>query len=81
MITVESADLKKAEDLLKFVPGGVKKAATRAINRSAEAAKTAASRALRKEYFLSNKAILSTIKIKRASASGLSAAMYRRMSR
>ena len=78
MIEIISADLKKAEDLLKFVPGGVQKAAARAINRAADSAKTAASRAVRKDYFISNKAILNTIRIKRASAGGLSASMESR---
>ena len=78
MITIESADLKKSEELLKFVPGGVQKAAARAINRAADSAKTTASRALRKEYFIDRKAILNTIRIKRASTGGLSASMESR---
>ena len=78
MIEIISADLKKAEDLLKFVPGGVQKAAARAINRAADSAKTAASRALRKDYFIDRKAILNTIRIKRASAGGLSASLESR---
>ena len=78
MITIESADLKKSEELLKFVPGGVQKAAARAINRAADSAKKAASRALRKDYFIDRKAILNTIRIKRASAGGLSASLESR---
>ena len=78
MIEIISADLKKAEELLKFVPGGVQKATARAINRAADSAKTAASRALRKDYFIDRKAILNTIRIKRASAGGLSASMESR---
>ena len=78
MITIVSDELKKAEELLKFVPGGVQNAASRAINRAADSGKTTGSRELRKEYFLPNKEILNTIRIKRASAGGLSASLESR---
>lgn len=78
MITVDSQDLIRAQDFLQQIPGGVQKATARAINRAAESARTAASRAVRKDYFIDNKTVLNTIRIRRASVGNFSASVESR---
>lgn len=50
MITIDEKGLAKAQELLKYMPNAVPKAAARAINRAATAAKTEAWKQVKKEY-------------------------------
>ena len=66
MIQIRAEDLMRAKELLQGIPGGVQVAVARAINRALDSGVTAASRKAREEYYVSHKAIITSVKINRA---------------
>lgn len=73
MITLTASQIDMLQRMMREIPQEVPRVTARAINRSAEAAKTQASRSVRETYTIKNKDISSTIKIKKASAADLNA--------
>lgn len=73
MIEVTADHIERAEQLLKHIPNAAPKALSRAINRAAESARTEAARKVRETYFIPHNAVLSTIKIDKASEGRLMA--------
>ncbi|OLN21405.1 hypothetical protein BTO30_14895 [Domibacillus antri] len=67
MITLTVEQLEKARAALIEVPNGLPKAVMRAVNRSAQSARTEAGRAARQEYHIKQADVTSTIRIHRAS--------------
>lgn len=66
MIEIKDDMLKKAEMLLGDIPGAVPKAASNAINRSLEAARTEAVRSVTKEYIITAKEVRNSMPIVKA---------------
>ena len=71
MITIRADDMRMAEDMLRQIPKGVEKAASRALNRAIRSGATAAARKAREEYYVLHRSIISTIKIHPATESRL----------
>ncbi len=69
MITIDAEQIKRAELLLKNIPGGIDKAIVRAINRSVESAQTAAVKKVKDRYYIKAGDVRKTIKIKKANYS------------
>ena len=66
MIMVHAEDLIRAKELLQHIPGGIQQATARAINRALDSGVTAASRKAREEYYVSHKAIITSVTFNRA---------------
>lgn len=66
MITVDSKQIERAEELLKNIPNGVSKAIVNAINRAAEGARTDAVKKIRERYYVKSKDIREIIQITKA---------------
>lgn len=73
MIELTVPQLERLERQLRDVPRQVPIVTARAINRSAEQARTQAGRSARESYHVKHKAILKTIKIRKAFPSDLTA--------
>lgn len=73
MIELRAEHLERLERILEYTPQQVPIIAARAINRSAEAARTQASRSVRETYVIKHKDIVDTIRIKKASPNDLNA--------
>ncbi|QGQ95864.1 hypothetical protein EHS13_13755 [Paenibacillus psychroresistens] len=73
MIKVTAPQIDRAIKLLNHIPGAAPKAIFRAINRAADTARTEAARKVRETYYIDYGAILSTIRIRKATNSRLSA--------
>lgn len=73
MIELTIPQLDKLQEKLKDIPEKIPIVTARAINRSAESAKTQAGRSVRETYVIKQKDVTSTIKIKKAYPADLSA--------
>lgn len=67
-LSVSNVGVERAERLLMNIPGGLKKAVPRAINRAMESARTVGVQQARDQYTVKAKAVRSTIKLDRASS-------------
>lgn len=81
MIELTIEQIEKAERMLIHIPGAAPKAMARAINRAAEAARTAAAREVRQRYYIKYHDIQKTIQIKKADPSHLIANVISRDTR
>lgn len=73
MIEVDVGQMENIERLLGHIPGAVPKAVSRAINRAIDSVKTEAARKVRETYYIKNKDIMDTVKVKKSSPSDLMA--------
>lgn len=71
MIKLTEPQLDKLKELTDLIPKQVPVVTARAINRSADAAKTQAARSVRTVYVIKHRDVLSTMKIRRATPSNL----------
>lgn len=73
MIELKAEHIEKLQKLLENTPKQIPIVTARAINRAAEASRTQAARSARETYIIKHKDIISTIKIKKAYPSDLTA--------
>jgi len=78
MIELTAEQLARAEAALSHIPGAAQKAAAAAINRAAQSAMTAASKAARENYYVKHSDVLNTMKLYRATPADLSAMVVSR---
>lgn len=69
MIDINTDQLERARGLLGHIPGAANKAMANAINRASMTAKTEASRKIREMYYITNKNVVATMRITKASSS------------
>lgn len=73
MIELKLEHIEKLEKILGNTPKQIPIVLARAINRSAESARTSASRSARETYIIKHRDVISTIKIKKANPNDLRA--------
>ena len=78
MITIDDGQLERAKTLLAGVPDGVEKAASAALNRAAEHARTQAKRKVRETYTVKMNRIDERLDVKRANPKSLFASVQSR---
>ena len=73
MIELRIEHLERLQQILGNTPKQIPFVTARAINRAAEAARTQAGRSVREKYVVKQKDVVSTIKVKKATANNLNA--------
>lgn len=74
-ISIDTAGLERAKELLQHIPKGTEKAILRSLNRSIVAARTAASKEIRQNYVIKAGTVKKHMRLKKASYSNLSASL------
>lgn len=78
MIQFTAEQIEKAQEALKFVPEKLPGVLSRAINRAAESARTEAGRKAREQYYIKQRDVVSTIRIRQATPDDLAAIVISR---
>lgn len=72
MVTIDSKNLEEAQKELSHIEKGIEKAISLAINHSLSKVKTQLKKKVREEYFIKDKDVEKTLKMKKANISSLS---------